>query len=356
VERDTVRVYEERAGDWRAARPPTSVGEAEALGRSTPPGGITVDLGCGPGSYLPHLARPSVALDAAFAMLELARTAAPDVWPVQADLEALPFRRGAFGAAWARASYLHVRTERLPAALADLHRTMTVGAPVTLSVLARETSGPWPDDDFPGRWFAGWTADALRDVVVGAGFDGVALDEAGDWLVVRATRARTLPDTVGPHMRLLVCGLNPSVYSADVGVGFARAGNRFWAAALAAGLVDVARDPRAALAAGIGMTDLVKRATPRADELTREEYRAGLARVDRLVRWLRPGAVCFVGLAGWRAAVDRKATAGEQPGGIGGRPAYVMPSTSGLNARVPPSELADHLRAALALADERASR
>jgi TDG/mug DNA glycosylase family protein len=97
------------------------------------------------------------------------------------------------------------------------------------------------------------------------------------------------------------------------------------------------------------MTDLVKRATPRADELTRDEYRAGLARVERLVQWLQPGAVCFVGLAGWRDAVDRRALAGEQPEGIGGRPAYVMPSTSGLNARTPPRELADHLRAALAL-------
>ncbi len=129
-------------------------------------------------------------------------------------------------------------------------------------------------------------------------------------------------------------------------------GNRFWPAAIAAGLVTSARDTRAALAAGIGMTDLVKRATPRADELTRDEYRAGLARVERMVQWLQPGAVCFVGLAGWRAAVDRKAVAGVQPDAIGGRPAYVMPSTSGLNARTPPSELADHLRAA-SLADSR---
>jgi double-stranded uracil-DNA glycosylase len=349
VERDTVRVYEERAAEWRDARPPSRIDEARALAADTTPGAVTVDLGCGPGSYLPHLTRPTVALDAADAMLRLVREEAPDAWAVQADLEALPFRRGALGAAWARASYLHVATDRLPAALADLHHALTVRSPVTLSVLARETSGPWPDDDFPGRWFAGWAPDSLRDVVVGAGFEVRAVDQTGDWLVVRATRARTLPDTVGPGMRLLVCGLNPSVYSADAGIGFARAGNRFWPAALAAGLVTVDRDPRAALAAGIGMTDVVKRATPRADELTRDEYREGLERVGRLVQWLQPRAVCFVGLAGWRAAVDRSAVAGEQPDGIGGRPVYVMPSTSGLNARTPPSELADHLRAALAL-------
>ncbi len=346
-----MRVYEERAAEWRDARPPTRTDEARAVAGDTAPGAVTLDLGCGPGSYLPYLRRPTVALDAADAMLRLARDAAPDAWPVRADLEALPFRRGALGAAWARASYLHVATDRLPAALGDLHHTLSVGAPVTMSVLAQETSGTWPDDDFPGRWFAGWTAEPLTDVVVGAGFEVRDLDETGEWLVVRATRARTLPDTVGPGMRLLVCGLNPSVYSADAGIGFARPGNRFWPAAIAAGLVTVDRDTRAALAVGIGMTDLVKRATPRADELTRGEYRAGLGRVERLVQWLRPGAVCFVGLAGWRAAVDRRAVAGVQPDGIGGRPAYVMPSTSGLNARTPPSELADHLRAALALAD-----
>ncbi|HLM17400.1 MAG TPA: mismatch-specific DNA-glycosylase, partial [Acidimicrobiia bacterium] len=214
-----------------------------------------------------------------------------------------------------------------------------------------DEDGELPDDDFAGRWFSAWDPDALRDVFVGAGFDVQACAQEPDshWIHVRVARARTLPDTVGPGMRLLVCGLNPSVYSADVGVGFARPGNRFWPAAIAAGLVTVARDTRAALAAGIGMTDLVKRATPRADELSRDEYRDGLARVERLVRWLQPGAVCFVGLAGWRAAVDRRAVAGVQRDGIGGRPAYVMPSTSGLNARVPPDELADHLRAALAL-------
>jgi hypothetical protein len=53
---------------------------------------------------------------------------------------------------------------------------------------------------------------------------------------------------------------------------------------------------------GVGFTDLVKRATPRAGVLTPVEYRESLARVERLVRWLAPRAVCFVGLAGWRAA------------------------------------------------------
>ena len=153
-------------------------------------------------------------------------------------------------------------------------------------------------------------------------------------------------------MRLLVCGLNPSVYSADAGMGFARPGNRFWPAALASGLVTKARDPRHALENdGIGMTDLVKRATPNASQLSADEYRAGAARLERLVEWLEPATVCFVGLAGWRAAVDRNAAAGAQQRTFGGRPAYVMPSTSGANANSRLEDLTAHMTQALLLAE-----
>jgi TDG/mug DNA glycosylase family protein len=164
---------------------------------------------------------------------------------------------------------------------------------------------------------------------------------------------RPLPDHVGPGMRLLVCGLNPSVHAATAGIGFVTPGNRFWPAALEAGIVSRDRDPDHALAAhGIGMTDLVARATPKADVLTKAEYAQGLARLERLCRRLAPGAVCFVGLAGWRAAVDRAAVAGVQERPVGGRPAYVMPSTSGLNAATPLAALVEHLRAAAELADQ----
>jgi TDG/mug DNA glycosylase family protein len=151
-------------------------------------------------------------------------------------------------------------------------------------------------------------------------------------------------------MRLLVCGVNPSIYSADAGIGYARPGNRFWTAALEAGIVSHDRDPVDALMGhGVGMTDFVKRPTRTAAEVTPGQYRDGLARVERLVRWLRPGAVCFTGLSGWRTTVNPRAVAGLQPEPIGGRPAYVMPSTSGLNARTPVGELAGHLSAAWAL-------
>lgn len=359
MEHDTISVYEERAREWQARRAATRGfrnDEARRLGDAVAPGDVRIDLGCGPGFHLPDLGEPLVALDAAHAMLRLARRQAPGAWPVQADLEALPFRDRSLAGAWALASYPHVRRSALPLALARLHWALAPGAPLQLSMRHGDGEGALGEHgDFPGRFFAEWRREPLRDVLVGAGFEVAEIVEDrganAEFVTARARRVRSLPDTVGPAMRLLVCGLNPSVYAADRGVGFARPGNRFWPGALAAGLVTRDRDPlRALLDHGIGMTDLVKRATRTAAELTTDEYRAGVARVERLVRWLRPGTVCFVGLAGWRAAVDPKAVAGEQRGGFAGVPAYVMPSTSGANAHAGLDDLAEHLRAAAALA------
>jgi len=224
---------------------------------------------------------------------------------------------------------------RVPLALADRQRRLAVGDRVDVRVEG------------------GWSQGRLADVVVGGGFvlDRISRGRPGEELVARATRARTLPDTVGPGMALLVSGLNPSLYSADQGIAFARPGNRFWPAALAAGLATLDRDPFDALTRhGLGMTDVVKRASPRADELDASEYRAGMARLERLAEWLAPAAICFVGLAGWRAAVDRRAVAGPQPDGLGGVAVYVMPSTSGVNGHSSLADLTDHLRAAAALA------
>ncbi|MEO5745218.1 MAG: mismatch-specific DNA-glycosylase [Terracoccus sp.] len=248
---------------------------------------------------------------------------------------------------------MHLQRVDVPLALADLHRSLRLDAPVELTFFSGSAAGRdlFPDDEFPGRWFSTWSEQRLHDVLVGAGFviDELARDENDGDLTLRGRRDRTLPDTVGAGMRLLVVGLNPSLHAADAGVGFVTPGNRFWPAALEAGLVSRDRDPRHALLGhGVGMTDLVKRATPRADALTRDEYRSGVERLERLCAWLEPRAVCVVGLAGWRAAVDRKATPGWQDRPLGDRPVYVMPSTSGLNASTSLSDLTNHLHRASA--------
>ena len=230
----------------------------------------------------------------------------------------------------------------VPLALAELHRSLPVGDRV--EVLLPDGFGrPHHDGDGPP---------GVEPILTGAGFEMVStsLDHAGrSSNLVR--RERTLPDTVAHGMQVLTCGLNPSLFAADAAVGYARAGNRFWPAALAAGLVSVDRDPLHALRAhGVGMTDLVKRATVGADELDAGEYRYGITRLTRLCAWLRPAVVCFVGLAGWRVAVDRTARPGRQDARIGDSVVYLMPSTSGRNAATGLDDLARHFRSAAALA------
>jgi len=359
MERATVAVYEDRGAKWAKGVTPERKDSARSFGSEIPAGMPRIDVGCGAGRYTGYLGEPCIGLDAARSMLAMCRIAVPHALLVQGDMELLPFGRGLLDGAWANMSYLHLPRTRLPTALAELHGALGVGAPVDIQVLHGDFEGTGlPDDRVGGRFFAAWRLPHLVDVVEGAGFavETTETDPGGfsrDGLVrLRAHRTRTLPDTVGPGMRLLMCGLNPSVYSADAGFGFARRGNRFWPAASTSGVVTKTHDPRHALEVDkVGMTDMVKRATPNASQLSPEEYRLGAARLERLVEWLRPAAVCFVGLAGWRAAVDRKAVAGVQQLPFGGRPAYVMPSTSGANANSRLQDLTEHMLRARILAD-----
>ncbi|MFQ5698862.1 MAG: methyltransferase domain-containing protein [Myxococcota bacterium] len=366
MDRRTVQVYERQATEWMTTRHPRSLedGRLDAFARGVAVGGRVADLGCGPGWYAEALSDRGlhpVALDATQAMLSHARprTAAC----VQADLAALPFARATLDGIWASSCYMHLPLAELPQALADAHRCLRPGAPLGATLVrlqaisdpparrSERCSGEAQRRDsrppFDRRLFTCHSPERARELLHAAGFEAIDVQAGRSfWMWVMARAARTLPDSLRPGLRLLICGLNPSLYSVDRGIPFARPGNRFWPAAREAGLVDRERDLRRALAAGIGFTDCVKRATSRADEVRPAEWGAGLARVEGLVRRYRPGALCFVGLAGWRRAVDRSARPGWVEGGFAGRPAYLMPSTSGLNAHSSLSALAEHLRSA----------
>lgn len=350
VDPATVAVYEARAADWMRERAPILEDAVEFAAALTPDDRPVLDLGCGPGWTLPTLPGPKIGLDAARAFIRQVGSFDPTALAIQADLAHLPLRRGSIGAGWADRSLVHLPRHEVPLALWQLHRALRLHAPVAIRLfVGEEEFAEIPDDPFAGRRFSYWNRDLLHAVMVGAGFVDVSVRKDGSGnraaYFVRARRGATLADTVGGGMRLLCVGLNPSVYAAEVGVGFARPGNRFWPAALAAGVVSTDRDPRHALVVdGVGMTDLVKRATPRADALHPDEYREGLARVETLCAWLQPRAVCFVGLAGWRAAADRRAVAGWQDREVGGCPTYVMPNPSGVNAHDTVESLAEHLR------------
>ncbi len=166
----TLAVYEARAAEWARDRHAGRPERAEALAARAAAGPIA-DLGCGPGWHLPHLGPRAVALDGARAMLDLVpeRSGAPRV---QADLAALPFRFGAMGGAWASKSYVHLRRTAMPMALADLHRSLAIGAPVYLTLFGGDADDvTFDDDDFAGRRFSLWPQAMVSDVVVGAGFD-----------------------------------------------------------------------------------------------------------------------------------------------------------------------------------------
>src|SRR5215472_8908673 len=108
---------------------------------------------------------------------------------------------------------------------------------------------------------------------------------------VAAARGRPLPDIVALGLRVLFCGINPSLYSAAVGHHFARPGNRFWPTLHGAGFTDRRLSPfedGLLLDRGLGCTNLVERATARADELTPVELRAGGERLTAALLELRP--------------------------------------------------------------------
>jgi TDG/mug DNA glycosylase family protein len=150
---------------------------------------------------------------------------------------------------------------------------------------------------------------------------------------------------IAPGLDVLFCGINPSLLSAQRGHHFARPGNRFWPALHGAGFTPrtFTPDEDGELPAhGLGITNVVDRPTRAAAELSAAELRAGAGALASLVARFEPRVVAVVGLAAWRVGFGvREAGVGLQPQAVGGRPAWVLPNTSGLNAHY---QLPDHVR------------
>jgi len=151
-----------------------------------------------------------------------------------------------------------------------------------------------------------------------------------------AARDRTIKDVVAPGLRVLFSGINPGLYSAATGYHFARPGNRFWPALHRSGFTSRQLAPREQdqlLAVRLGITNLVARATARADELSAAELKAGAQRLTAKVAELRPRWLAVVGVTAFRVAFIRPhAAIGEQPERIGATRVWVLPNPSGLNA------------------------
>ena len=141
---------------------------------------------------------------------------------------------------------------------------------------------------------------------------------------------------IAPGLRVLFVGINPGLYSGAVRHHFARPGNRFWRVLHAAGLTERLLSPfeeRELLSVGLGITNLVARATASAGDLSPDELIRGASRLVAKVRRRRPAVVAFLGLDAYRTARARPAVVvGSQAETIGGTKVWVLPNPSGLNA------------------------
>lgn len=172
-----------------------------------------------------------------------------------------------------------------------------------------------------------------------------------------AARGRSVPDVIAPGLRVLFCGINPSLYSAAVGHHFARPGNRFWRTLHAAGftprLLSPFEDARL-LEHGLGCTNLVDRATARADELTRAELSEGAASLERRVAAYRPAWLAVLGVAAYRSAFGAAGSPiGAQTARVAGAQVWLLPNPSGLNAHYQLAELAAEYGALRQAVDDR---
>ena len=147
---------------------------------------------------------------------------------------------------------------------------------------------------------------------------------------------KTVPDVIGPDLRVLFCGINPGLYTAAVGHHFARPGNRFWPALCRSGFTERLLSPfeeRELLELGLGITNVVARATTSASELTREDFVEGGRALKAKVRRYRPRIIAILGVGAYRQAFAQpKAVIGEQTERIVSARVWVLPNPSGLNA------------------------
>ena len=154
----------------------------------------------------------------------------------------------------------------------------------------------------------------------------------------------TIPDLVAPGLNVLLVGINPGLMSAAIGHHFGNPANRLWPALHLAGFTPRRLHPAESpelLSYGVGITNLVARATATAAELTADEIRAGVAPLTELVEANEPRYVAFLGLTSYRTAFGRPhATVGEQPETLAGSAIWLLPNTSGLNAHYQLPDLA----------------
>ncbi len=150
---------------------------------------------------------------------------------------------------------------------------------------------------------------------------------------------RQLPDYLAPRLKLLFVGINPGLISAAAGHYYANPRNPFWRLLHEAGLTPVLLRPdedARMLSFGYGLTDIVKRPSRGAGELKSGEFPASRQRLLRIVKRLKPKAVCFNSKTAFEGYFGKGIfrNFGPQLVTLANAPVFVLPSTSPANAAV----------------------
>jgi TDG/mug DNA glycosylase family protein len=150
-----------------------------------------------------------------------------------------------------------------------------------------------------------------------------------------------VPDVVAPALRVLFVGINPGIRTARERLHFANPRNAFWGALRDAGFIpaDFAPGDQPRLVAlGLGITNVVTRATPGSADVTKEDVERGRARLHALVREEHPEWLAFVGKEAYKMATGERAVDLGENAPLEGARTFVLPSTSPRNAHWTPEE------------------
>ena len=150
-----------------------------------------------------------------------------------------------------------------------------------------------------------------------------------------------VPDTLGPGMRVVFCGINPGRVSAAAGAPFANRRNDFWRLLHATGFTPRLLRPDEqfeVLDYGIGLTNAAPRTTRGSGDLRRGDFAGAVERLERIARELEPRVIAFVGKEAYRGAFGERPDHGLQERRLGETLLFVVPSTSPANAAVPWAE------------------
>jgi double-stranded uracil-DNA glycosylase len=150
-----------------------------------------------------------------------------------------------------------------------------------------------------------------------------------------------VPDTLGPDVQVVFCGINPGHWSARAGAAFANPRNDFWRLLHAAGFTPRVLEPREQaelLRFRVGLTNAARRTTKGSGDLRKADFAGAAKRLEDIARSLRPSVIAFVGKAAYNGTFGGRSELGLQQRRLGDTALFVLPSTSPANAAVPWAE------------------